>query len=61
MGMLRAIAPPCWIVRVAYVPHEVEEEHEHLDDNEQPNKISMSTQTTKNESNHILGNLLSLV
>ena len=32
---------------VADVPHEVEEEHQHLDDNGQPNKIFMSTQTNK--------------
>jgi len=32
---------------VADVPHEVEEEHGHPDDNGQPNKIFMSTQTNK--------------
>jgi len=32
---------------VADVPREVEEEHEHPDDNGQPNKIFMSIQTNK--------------
>ena len=32
---------------VADMPREVEEEHEHPDDNGQPNKIFMSTQTNK--------------